>query len=137
MLMEVENHGISWCKKATKEGFIIIQFKYLEPISANCCGKHWLDDVNNRWHVPILLSDSWKTNWWPNRKYSGSFWVFKLAWTLQFSTKQSARLGITQKEKGLTGYICSFWAQKVVIITTVSLMGFITSYKQCYSFITR
>ena len=40
-----------------------ISFKYTKPVSRHNKANHWVDDVNQRRHAPIVLEDIWDTKW--------------------------------------------------------------------------
>ena len=62
----VEDHAT---RRQSNDG-IYVQFKYPQPISCHNRSKNWVDDENNRRHDPISLSDTWRTKYWPNRKFT-------------------------------------------------------------------
>ncbi len=66
VLTRVEDHETSRDITNADGSRSRIQFKYPEPISRHNQAKHWVDDTNNGQHNLIVLSDIWRTKWWPN-----------------------------------------------------------------------
>ena len=58
-------------------------FQYLEPVHQNFDGRHAVDDYKYRHHAPVLLEDTWGTEWWSHRN---------MAWLLR-STEVDVNLG--------------------------------------------
>ncbi len=68
VLTRVEDHETSHDITNADGSRSQIQFKYPKPISFYNQAKHWVDDTNNGQHNLIVLSDIWRTKWWPNRQ---------------------------------------------------------------------
>ena len=62
---EVHGHATFWMVRVEH-----INFNYAEPHSGHNEEKIWVDDHNNRRHIPIDIVETGKTKWWPNQQFS-------------------------------------------------------------------